>query len=139
MSDCCQSGNATMILACAGGSNVGQMTNRLAVDLTGSGLGKVACLAGIGARLPGFVQAAKDAESILVLDGCPIACARKTLEAVGVNTADCYVLTEMGMEKNKQLALDEQAAMKLKTTLVAALDKQPAGRPASGAKPCACS
>ncbi len=58
-----------------------------------------------------------------MLDSCPIARARKTLEAIGVSTADCYVLTEMGMEKNKQLALDEQAA----------------GSPASGVKPCACS
>mgnify|MGYP000903236746 CR=1 FL=1 len=50
MSECSNTGTNTMILACAGGSNVGQMTNRLAVELTRDGHGKLSCLAGMGAR-----------------------------------------------------------------------------------------
>lgn len=39
---------ATMILACAGGSKVGQLANQAAVELTQEGFGKLFCLAGIG-------------------------------------------------------------------------------------------
>ncbi len=53
--DCCASTVPTMILACAGGSNVGQLSNQAAVELTQEGFGKLFCLAGIGAHLSGFV------------------------------------------------------------------------------------
>jgi uncharacterized metal-binding protein len=32
--DCCANNGATMILACSGGSNVGQLSNQAAVELT---------------------------------------------------------------------------------------------------------
>jgi len=37
-----------MILACSGGSNVGQLSNQAAVALTREGFGKMYCLAGVG-------------------------------------------------------------------------------------------
>jgi uncharacterized metal-binding protein len=49
-----------MILACSGGSNVGQMVNRAAFELTQEGFGKMFCLAGIGGHLSEFVQSARD-------------------------------------------------------------------------------
>ncbi len=58
--DCCATGSNVMILACAGGSNVGQLSNRAAVELTQEEVGKMFCLAGIGGQLSGFVQSAKD-------------------------------------------------------------------------------
>lgn len=35
-----------MILACSGGSNVGQLSNQAAIELTQEGFGKMFCLAG---------------------------------------------------------------------------------------------
>ncbi len=35
--DCCQPTVTTMILACSGGSNVGQLSNQVAVELTQEG------------------------------------------------------------------------------------------------------
>ena len=58
--NCCTTAVPIMILACAGGSNVGQLSNQAAVELTEEGLGKLFCLAGIGANLSGFVQSARD-------------------------------------------------------------------------------
>ena len=46
--DCCTPNGNIMILACSGGSNVGQLSNRAAVELTKEGFGKMYCLAGIG-------------------------------------------------------------------------------------------
>ena len=53
---CCTSGGDVMILPCSGGSNVGQLANKAAVELTQEGFGKIFCLAGIGGPLSGFVQ-----------------------------------------------------------------------------------
>jgi len=68
MSGCCGNVGDVMILACSGGSNVGQITNQAAVELTREGHGKMFCLAGIGAQLQGFVKSAQDTSRIVVLD-----------------------------------------------------------------------
>ena len=49
--NCCSGGNETMILACSGGSNVGQLANQAAVTVNQEGFGKILCLAGIGGQL----------------------------------------------------------------------------------------
>jgi uncharacterized metal-binding protein len=46
--ECCGPGGTVMILACSGGSNVGQLANQAAVELTQEGFGKMFCLAGVG-------------------------------------------------------------------------------------------
>ena len=75
--DCCAPSGNIMILACSGGSNVGQLSNQAAVELTQEGFGKMFCLAGIGAQLSGFVQSAKDVPNMVVLDGCDVGCSRE--------------------------------------------------------------
>lgn len=132
MNDCCAS-KQPIILACSGGSNVGQMSNRLAVELTKAGQGKMFCLAGVGAGLSGFVQSVKDAAELVVIEGCPVGCAKKALENIGVKPTRYVLLTEMGMEKNKNLDLDE--------TEVSSLMQAMASQPAAGATPgegCGC-
>ncbi len=102
---CCAGGNNLMILACSGGSNVGQLANQAAVELTQEGLGKMFCLAGIGGRLSGFVQSAKDVPAMVAIDGCQVGCAKAILEEAGVPLKDYLVLTDMGIEKNKDFSL----------------------------------
>ncbi|MGD8564011.1 MAG: putative zinc-binding protein, partial [Desulfarculaceae bacterium] len=78
--DCCSNSNEVMLLSCSGGSNVGQLANQAAVELTQEGLGKMFCLAGIGGRLSGFVQSAKDVPALVVMDGCEIGCAKAVFD-----------------------------------------------------------
>lgn len=113
MSECCARTSVPLILACAGASNVGQMTNRIAVELTESEYGKLFCLAGIGGGIESFVKSAQAAQDIIVLDGCPVGCARKTLENIGVAPTNAFELTAMGMQKSKTLRLDEAEAQRL--------------------------
>ena len=68
--DCCAPDENVMILACSGGSNVGQLSNQAAVELTQEGFGKMHCLAGIRGHLSGFVQSAKDIPQMVAIDGC---------------------------------------------------------------------
>ena len=101
--DCCATAVPTMILACAGGSNVGQLSNQAAVELTQEGFGKLFCLAGIGANLSGFVQSARDIPQLVVIDGCEMACAKGVLERAEVPVRGYLVITDLGIQKNKNL------------------------------------
>ncbi|MCB2229042.1 MAG: putative zinc-binding protein [Desulfarculaceae bacterium] len=110
--DCCATDGNVMLLACSGGSNVGQLANRACVELTQDGLGKMFCLAGIGGKLSGFVQSAKDVPEMVVLDGCELGCAKAIFEQAGVPLRNYLVLTELGIAKNKDFELkDAELAM----------------------------
>ena len=103
---CCQSNNNVMILACSGASNVGQLSNQAAIELTREGYGKMFCLAGIGGQLSGFVQSAKDVPSLVAIDGCQVGCAKAILDQAGIETKNYIVLTDNpGIEKNKNFEL----------------------------------
>lgn len=111
---CCVPGGNVMILACSGGSNVGQLSNQAAIELTQEGFGKMFCLAGIGAHLAGFVQSAKDVPSMVVIDGCSQACAKKTLEHAEISLKSYVVLTDLGIEKNKDFNLKREEIDRVK-------------------------
>lgn len=112
--ECCNGSSQVMILACSGASNVGQLSNQAAVELTQEGVGKMFCLAGIGGNLGGFVQSAKDAESMVVMDGCAIGCAKAIFKQAGVPLSNYLVLTDLGIEKNKNFKLDTKDVEKVK-------------------------
>jgi len=112
--DCCSSDNNVMILACSGGSNVGQLSNRAAVELTQEGFGKMFCLAGIGGNLSGFIQSAKDVPAMVAIDGCAVGCAKAILANAQVPNPNYLVLTDLGIEKNKNFNLDAVDVQKVK-------------------------
>lgn len=88
------------IFACSGGgSNVGQISNQAAVDLAKKGKGKMFCLAGIGAKIDPIINTTKDNKKVVVIDGCPVACAKKILEGQGIDIDSYMVATEIGIEK----------------------------------------
>ena len=122
--ECCASaGNNVMILACSGGSNVGQLSNQAAVELTREGVGKMFCLAGIGGQLGGFVQSARDVPSMVAIDGCSLGCAKACLENAKVPMKTYLVLTDLGIEKNKDLNLKPEEVLKVKEAVKEALAK----------------
>ena len=115
--ECCAPGGNIMILACSGGSNVGQLSNQAAVELTQEGFGKMYCLAGIGGQLSGFVQSAKDVPDMVVVDGCSTGCARATLEQAGVPLRKYLVLTDLDLEKNKDFNLKREELERVKQSI----------------------
>ena len=112
--DCCAPGGNVMILSCSGGSNVGQLANQAAVELTEEGFGKMYCLAGVGGLLSGFVQSAKDASEMVAIDGCSIGCAKAILEKADVPLKAHVVLTDLGIEKNKDFHLQQKDVQRVK-------------------------
>ncbi len=110
-----------MLLSCSGASNVGQLANQSAVELTQEGFGKMSCLAGIGAHLSGFVSSAKDAPELIVIDGCEIGCGRRIIQQAEIPLKNYLVLTDMGIEKNKNFNLSREDINKVKEALKASL------------------
>ena len=108
---CCGGKPTVMLLPCSGGSNVGQISNEVARKLTVDGSGLMFCLAGLGGDVEPLMERAKSAERILVIDGCPVACAKKVLDRHGI-AHEWLELTSLGIEKCPDLELNaEQVAI----------------------------
>ena len=104
MSSCCSSktGSKTVLLyACSGGANVAEIADKAARELMFAGEGAMFCLAGLGADIPGMVQTARDADLNLLLDGCPMDCAKKTFDRHGLTNYRQIKITDLGIEKAK--------------------------------------
>jgi len=88
-----------LVMGCAGGSNVGQISNSVMVKLKGNKGMKPYCLAGVGADLSGFILSSKEMETVLI-DGCAVGCAKKIFERHGITPTHYFVVTEMGVKKS---------------------------------------
>jgi uncharacterized metal-binding protein len=106
----CCGGSPKLIFACSGAADVGKISDLAARNLTAEGVGKMFCLAGIGGRVSGIMETTRSADTILVIDGCPLDCARLTLETAGFAKFEHIRLTDLGMEKGKTPATEENIA-----------------------------
>jgi uncharacterized metal-binding protein len=97
-------GERTVLLyACSGGANVAEVADRAVRELMFAGEGTMFCLAGLGAGIDGMVQTAKDADMNLVIDGCPMDCAKNIFDKAGVTNYVQFKVTDLGIEKVKGL------------------------------------
>jgi uncharacterized metal-binding protein len=103
--NCCGANSA--IFPCVGGSNVGQLSNKIAIELEKEGFGNLMCTAGIGGRVSGIMKSAEASDKIIVIDGCPLNCARNTLELAGFKVDNHIIISELGIKKNKDKDLKE--------------------------------
>jgi len=93
------SGGPKLIFACSGAADVGEITDKAARQLTKEGVGKMFCTVGIGGRIHGIMKTARDAAAILAIDGCPLNCAKGTLENAGLSSFTHLQLADLGMQK----------------------------------------
>ena len=111
---CCRSGDkkrTVLLYACSGGANVAEVADRAAREMAFSGCGTMFCLAGLGADIKGMIQTARDADLNVVIDGCPMDCAKKIFDRVGVTNYVQVKVTDLGIEKVKGVrGTDEQVA-----------------------------
>lgn len=118
MPECCGGANKTVLFyACSGGANVAEVADRAARQLMFEGRGSMWCLAGLGAGIPNMIQQAKDVDLNVVIDGCPMDCAKKIFDKVGVMNYVQVRVTDLGIEKTKGVrATDEQVAKVVEKT-----------------------
>jgi uncharacterized metal-binding protein len=108
-----------VIYACSGCSDAGELADRTARTLSQQKHGEMSCLAGIGGRVRSLMVKAEKADHIMAIDGCPLNCARHTLEQAGFQTVHHLELHRLGLRKGscppteERLALAVQAGAKL--------------------------
>ena len=98
----------TIIYACSGCSDAGEIADRVARQLSREGAGQMSCLAGIGGRVKSLVMKAENAERILVVDGCPLNCAAHTLRFSGFKNFEHLELHIIGIRKGSCPVTDER-------------------------------
>ena len=99
LEDCACSAAPKLIFACSGAADVGAIADRAARKLTVEGAGKMFCTAGLGGRVPGILKATEAAGGVVAIDGCPLDCARLSLQNAGFSGFGHVRLSDLGMEK----------------------------------------
>lgn len=97
----------TLIFPCSGAADVGEISDRAARKLTRGGVGKMFCLAGIGGHVNNILMITQAAGKILVIDGCPLDCARNTLEHAELHNFVHLRITDHDCVKGNSPATDE--------------------------------
>lgn len=103
---CCDS--PALIFSCSCRSDVGVIAEKSAIKLNDAKIGKMCKLDKIDSHTSGILKAKESATKILVIDGCPVDCSKKTLEYAGLKGIEHFRITDMGMEKGKSPVTDER-------------------------------
>ena len=104
------SGGPKLIFACSGAADVGEITDRAARKINKEGSGKMFCAAGLGGRVEPILKTTESASKILALDGCGLDCVKRSLEEAGFTEFSHLRVTDLGMEKGKSSATDDNIA-----------------------------
>jgi uncharacterized metal-binding protein len=96
-----------LIYACSGAANTGNATDKIARLLAQEKVGKMTCIAALGADISGFIETAKLAEDNIVIDGCPVACAKMIFTRHGISNFTHFMTTDMGMVKGETKVTEE--------------------------------
>lgn len=123
MANCTCGCNAApeFVFACSGAADVGEVADQAARTLNREGRIHMFCLSGIGGDVSGIVESTKAAQRIVAVDGCPLHCARKTLEQAGITDVIHVRLDDLGLKKGASPASPENID-KVVAAVHAALD-----------------
>jgi uncharacterized metal-binding protein len=108
-SACACAGTVSLLIPCSGAADTGEIADRAARKFAKGGCAGMFCLAGVSANLSGFIASAKGADRLLVVDGCNLECARKTLAEKGITENIIHVrVSDLGFVKGKSPATAER-------------------------------
>lgn len=110
---CGQNEKKRIIIPCAGQANTGQVTNLAAIRLTEEGFGSVACVALLATGAKGLVESAINADEVVILDGCPVCCAKKIADEKGVPVGQHLIVTGLGITKGASRSYTEDDIEKI--------------------------
>lgn len=101
---------AITVYSCSGCSDAGELADRIARQLSREGAAQMSCLAGIGGRVKSLVSKAEAAERIIVVDGCPLSCGKRTFELAGFKNVEQLALHHLGLRKGSCPVSEENIA-----------------------------
>jgi uncharacterized metal-binding protein len=108
---CSCSGSTDLMFSCSGAADTAEIGDRAVRSLHKAGDAKMFCLAGIAGKVELIEVNTWGADRILVVDGCEIDCARKTMEFGGFTGFIHLRVSDLGMEKGKTPVTDDRIAM----------------------------
>jgi uncharacterized metal-binding protein len=97
-----------LVFVCSGAADVGELADRAARQMREEGLAAMSCLASVGARDPDIMFNTDLAERVLLIDGCPQACARRTFEHAGIRRFVHFDLSEVALLKGASPVTEKQ-------------------------------
>jgi len=108
-----------LIYSCSGCSSAAQLANTLAVRMDRLGAAEMSCIAGLGGDVKPLVRLAKSGRPIVMLDGCPFQCGRRTLARHGIEPDLHWDLSRIGVSKEKHVDFNPGDAQRLEPRLAA--------------------
>ncbi len=88
-----------LVYACSGCSSAAQLANDVALALDREGVAEMSCIAGVGGDVDALTQVATQPREMLVLDGCKLQCAKRSLARHGRTPEWHLVLSDIGVRK----------------------------------------
>jgi len=95
-----------LVYACSGASNLGQLTNEIAIRLDQNGLAEMSCAEAVGIEAGQPYAAALSGRPVIAISGCPLACADRLLTEHGVEITHSVQLENRGVSKAKHVSVD---------------------------------
>ena len=86
------------------------MANHVALQLDRRGVAEMSCIAGVGGDVPSLMKVARAGRPIVVIDGCPLVCAKKCLQRHGIEAQSHLQLSEHGVKKRFHVDFDQERA-----------------------------
>lgn len=108
-----------IVYSCSGCSSAAQMANYLAVQLDRKEIAEMSCIAGVGGNVRKLVQTAHSGRKIIVIDGCPLACAKACLNNHFIQPDVHIELTSFGVAKRQHEDFNKQQADEIMEELMA--------------------
>jgi len=103
-----------LVYSCSGCSNIAQMANQLALDLTRDGHAEMSCIAGVGGGVKKLVKVARSGREIIALDGCALHCVKNCLAQNEVEATHHFTLTDYGTKKRHHKSFESHEYENLK-------------------------
>lgn len=99
-----------LLYSCSGCSSAAQMANYLALQLDRKAVAEMSCIAGVGGNVKKLVRTALSGRKLIVIDGCPLACAKACLRNCNLQPDVHFELTSLGVAKMNHVDFDELQA-----------------------------
>ncbi len=106
-----------IVYSCSGCSSAAQMANHIALQFDRTGLAEMSCIAGVGGNVKKLVRTAQSGRPIIVLDGCPLACAKSCLANHNIHPDHHFELTVFGVRKKQHEDFDPEEAAAVQKTI----------------------
>jgi uncharacterized metal-binding protein len=101
----CNDKSEKVVMCCSGQSDVGELSDLVARKLKKNNDRKMKCLAQVAINSKTLIENLKSS-NLLIVDGCPVDCAKRIAESAGL-TGFAYIrITDLGYKKG-QTAISE--------------------------------